>query len=179
MSACSCGVQKELLLIFVHSEGPGKESEFVLYLPVVTDDPVVITPEPEPAATKPGPWRVMVVDDNQDSAKSLSLLLKYAGHQIQTAHDGREALAQAQKLKPHIILLDIGLPEMNGHDVCRAIRKELWGKAMIIIALTGWGQVEDRRRSHEAGFDGHLVKPVDFTALLKLLDELAAGVKLK
>ena len=89
-----------------------------------------------------------------------------------TAHDGHSALDAAERHRPGVVLLDIGLPALNGYDVCRRIRHEPWGKSMVLIALTGWGQDEDRRRSQEAGFDGHLVKPVDHTRLLSLLATL-------
>ena len=97
------------------------------------------------------------------------MLLELTGHEVYTAHDGRSALDAAEQHRPDVVLLDIGLPALNGHEVCRRIRQQPWGKAMVLIALTGWGQDEDRRRSQEAGFDGHLVKPVDHTRLLALL----------
>jgi CheY-like chemotaxis protein len=110
--------------------------------------------------------RVLVVDDNPDSARSLAMLLQLTGHATQTASDGLEALKAAEDYMPDVVLLDIGLPKMNGYDVCRAIRQSPWGKHLGMIALTGWGQPEDRRKSQEAGFDAHLVKPVTNDALL-------------
>jgi CheY-like chemotaxis protein len=100
------------------------------------------------------------------------MLLELTGHEVYTAHDGHSALDSAEQHRPHVVLLDIGLPVLNGHEVCRRIRQQPWGQAMVLIALTGWGQDEDRRRSQEAGFDGHLVKPVDHTRLLALLATL-------
>jgi CheY-like chemotaxis protein len=100
------------------------------------------------------------------------MLLELHGHDVQTAHDGQSALESAEQHRPDVVLLDIGLPVLNGHDVCRRIRQQPWGQAMVLIALTGWGQDEDRRRSQEAGFDGHLVKPVDHKHLLALLASL-------
>lgn len=91
------------------------------------------------------------------------------GNEVEMAHDGLEALQKAQAYQPEVVLLDIGLPKMNGYDACRAMRAQPWGKHALIVAVTGWGQDEDRRRSKEAGFDVHLVKPVDHTALVKLL----------
>jgi CheY-like chemotaxis protein len=113
--------------------------------------------------------RILVVDDNQDSAKSLAMLLKIFCHDMHTAHDGRDELEAAEKLRPDVVLLDIGLPKLNGHDVCRRIREQPWGKEMVLVALTGWGQDDDRRKSQDAGFDHYMVKPVEFGALLTFL----------
>ena len=108
-----------------------------------------------------GARRILVTDDNQDAAKSLSMLLRLSGHEVETAYDGESAVEKADSYRPDIMLLDIGLPGMNGYDVCRAIRQRPWGKSIRIVALTGWGQEQDRQNAHEAGFDDHLVKPVD------------------
>ena len=112
-----------------------------------------------------------MVDDNQDSAISLGMMLKLMGNVIQTAHDGLAAVSAAEQFRPDLILLDIGLPKLNGYDVCRRIRKQEWSNGMVIVALTGWGQEEDRRRSQEAGFDLHLVKPVEIMAIQQLLSD--------
>ncbi len=119
--------------------------------------------------------RILVVDDNRDSAESLAMLLKLTGNETHTAYDGLEAVKAAAMFKPEVVLLDIGLPKMNGFEAARKIRAEAWGKTMVLVALTGWGQEEDREKSREAGFDGHLVKPVDHAALTKLLAELGVG----
>ncbi len=116
--------------------------------------------------------RILVVDDNRDSAKTLAMLLGITGHETQVAHDGLAAIEVARTFRPEVILLDIGLPKLNGYEVCRAIRKEDWGAQIVIVALTGWGQDDDRRKSTEAGFNGHLVKPVEHDALVKLLLDL-------
>jgi CheY-like chemotaxis protein len=124
------------------------------------------------AAGASGPrvsWRILVTDDSQDGADSLAFLLKAAGHEVWTAYDGRTAIRMAEELKPDVILLDIGMPEVSGYDVARAIRREAWGRNMRLIALTGWGQAEHRRRSIEVGFDDHLVKPVELDVLENLL----------
>ena len=110
-----------------------------------------------------------MVDDNRDSADSLGMLLRLKGNDIRTAHDGLEAVAAADTFRPELVLLDIGLPKLNGYDAARRIRQQPWGAAVVLVALTGWGQEEDRRRSHEAGFDFHVVKPVDLAALEQLL----------
>jgi DNA-binding response OmpR family regulator len=112
---------------------------------------------------------VLVVDDNRDAAASLAMMLSLRGHDTRTAHDGLEALELAEAFRPEVILLDIGLPKLNGYDTCRRIREQPWGKGMCIVAVTGWGQEDDRRRSQEAGFDEHMVKPVDVAALEQLL----------
>jgi CheY-like chemotaxis protein len=115
--------------------------------------------------------RVLVVDDNQDAADTLALLLELMGHQTRTAHDGLAALDAAAAFEPEVVLLDIGLPKMNGYDVCREMRRQPWGQRAFLVALTGWGQAEDQRKASEAGFDRHLVKPVEESVLQKLLDE--------
>jgi PAS domain S-box-containing protein len=117
--------------------------------------------------------RILIVDDNTDSAVSLAMLLQLAGNETYTAFDGLGAIEAVEKHRPEVVLLDIGLPKMNGHDVCRHLREQAWGKELVLIALTGWGQDEDRRKSQEAGFDGHLVKPVDYDGLSRLLRSLA------
>ncbi len=105
------------------------------------------------------------------------MLLKLDGHETQTAHDGLEAIEAAERLRPDVVLLDIGLPKLNGYEVCRRIRQQPWGKDLVLVALTGWGQEEDRQRSTEAGFDTHLVKPVDHEALAELLASLSTSGK--
>ncbi len=119
-------------------------------------------------------YRILVVDDNRDSAESLALLLKYMGHETHIALDGAQAVASAASVRPDVVLLDLGMPRVNGYDACRQIRAESWSQGMLLIAQTGWGQDEDRRRTEEAGFDGHLVKPIDPDALLALVASLSA-----
>jgi CheY-like chemotaxis protein len=119
--------------------------------------------------------RILIVDDNRDSADSLAMLLEITGNETFMAHDGVEAIEMIEKQRPDVVLLDIGLPRLNGHEVCRHIRQQPWGKDIVVIALTGWGQEDDRRRSQEAGFNGHLVKPVDYDKLLVLLSKLTNG----
>jgi len=155
----------------VTSDGLGRGSEFVVRLPILIEKPGAQQPS-QPTGELPAPaHRILVVDDNRDSAASLALLLNLTGCETHTAYDGLEALAAAEKFRPAVVLLDIGLPKLNGHEAARRIREQPWGKDMVLVALTGWGQDEDRRKSRDAGFDGHLVKPVDFAALMKLLAE--------
>jgi CheY-like chemotaxis protein len=155
-----------------HSAGPGQGSEFVIRLPVVAAAPG--GPEGgEPEARAGGRLRVLVADDNVDSADSLSMMLRLLGHEVRTAHNGVAAVETAAAFQPDVILLDIGMPKLNGFDACRRIRALPGGKGAVIVALTGWGQEEDKRRSREAGFDRHFVKPVEPADLEQLLAELA------
>ena len=154
--------------VSVWSAGPGEGSEFTVTLPLAEtahlEHPHLLS---EPAAHVS--WKILVADDSQDGADSLAFLLRTAGHDVQTAYDGRTAIQQAEQLKPDVVLLDIGMPEVSGYDVARAIRREAWGRNMRLIALTGWGQAEHRRRSLEVGFDDHLVKPVELDVLERML----------
>ena len=136
---------------------------------------VLTEPDSCVANTDPSDLRILVVDDNRDSAASLALLLNATGHEACTAYDGLEAIATAQQFRPDVVLLDIGLPKLNGYEACRRIREQPWGTDMVLIALTGWGQEDDRQQSREAGFNAHLVKPVDLAALQAMLATLQAG----
>jgi PAS domain S-box-containing protein len=153
------------------SEGLGRGSEFVVRLPLADDARVLVAaPAATGAADAPAVRRrVLVVDDNTDAAESLATLLEMSGHETAVAHDGEAAIEVAEAYRPDVVLLDIGLPKRSGHDAARWIREQPWGRTMVLVALTGWGQEEDRRRSHEVGFDHHLVKPVDLGALMDLL----------
>jgi PAS domain S-box-containing protein len=157
--------------IEARSDGEGHGSEFIVRLPTIDAPAQVAQPTAAPTEepTEVLAQRVLVVDDNADSAESLAMLLQMWGHEVFTAHDGEAAIHAADAHRPEVVLLDIGLPKINGHDVCRHIRAQPWGRDIMLVALTGWGQDNDRRRSHEAGFDGHLVKPVGPDALLALL----------
>lgn len=150
------------------SAGEGQGSEFVVRLPVLSK-PSDITQAPaiEPALSPQR--RILIVDDNRDSADSLAMLLEITGNKTCIAHDGIEAIEAIKEHRPELVLLDIGLPKLDGHEVCRHVRQQPWGKDIVMIALTGWGQDDDRRKSREAGFNGHLVKPVDYDTLLELL----------
>jgi CheY-like chemotaxis protein len=111
----------------------------------------------------------LIVDDNRDNADSLARLLRLMGNDTRTAYDGQEGVEVARTFHPDVMLLDIGLPKLDGYEACRRIREQSWSKSAVMIAVTGWGQEEDRRRSHEAGFDHHMVKPVDPHDIMKLL----------
>ena len=117
-------------------------------------------------------FRILVVDDNHDSALSLAMMLSIMGHDTRTAHDGESAVTTAESFRPEVVLLDIGLPKLNGYEVAQRIRETAWGKSMFLIAVTGWGQEEDRQRSSEVGLNVHMVKPVEPAALERLLAQL-------
>jgi PAS domain S-box-containing protein len=158
--------------IDARSEGLGRGSEFEVRLPALADAPAAVARAAQIPATQPAAHRVLIVDDNLDGAESLAMLLEEVGQETYEAHDGLQAVDAAERVRPDAILLDIGLPRLNGYEVCRRIRQSPWGQNVMIVALTGWGQDEDRQRSLEAGFDSHLVKPVDFDLLMQLLDSL-------
>ena len=162
--------------IEARSSGEGEGSEFVVRLPVLSKPTAFAHAGAGDAHGSLVPERrILIVDDNRDSADSLAMLLEITGNKTYMAHDGIEALEAIERHRPQVVLLDIGLPKLDGHEVCRRIRSQPWGKDIIILALTGWGQEDDRRRSEEAGFNGHLVKPVDYDKLLELLGELTNG----
>jgi CheY-like chemotaxis protein len=150
------------------SEGLGKGSEFVVRLPALAQAESMGQPDPVKATATTG-RRILVVDDNQDAATTLCMLLRLKKHEAQPRFGGRAAIEAAEKLRPEVIFLDIGMPDLDGYETCRLIRKQPWGKDMLLIALTGYGQDEDKRRSKDAGFNGHLVKPVDMANLTELL----------
>ena len=167
--------------VTAHSEGGNRGSEFVVRLPRVQgrEMPPSKTP-PAPARdgaapTAPGGRRILIVDDNRDALESLATLMEMAGHEVATAADGEAALAIAARSQPEVVLLDLGLPRLDGYEVSRRIRAQEWGKHMVLVALTGWGQAEDRRRTREAGFDSHLVKPLNLDVLTELLQRLPAS----
>jgi CheY-like chemotaxis protein len=128
-----------------------------------------MAPSAPSSRTTPQRLKILVVDDNEDTARGLAELLRIFGHDVETAFDGPSAVKAAHTFEPDVALLDIGLPGMTGYEVAGKLRHEEFGAKLLVIALSGYGQEEDRRRSHEAGFDYHLVKPVDHTALLALL----------
>jgi CheY-like chemotaxis protein len=158
--------------ITAHSEGPGKGSEFVIRLPALSPKQPIPGPtageSSEPVGSAPQ-RRILVVDDNVDAAESLALLLQMEGHDVRVTHDGAAALAAVEADPPDLVFLDIGMPVMNGYDVAQRLRQRPGLEKLVLVAMTGWGQEEDRRRSQEAGFDHHLVKPAEPEALRRLL----------
>jgi PAS domain S-box-containing protein len=152
------------------SESPGHGSQFIVRLPLAAcASPAGPAATVKPPSTAKAARRVLVADDNRDAADSLVMLLELAGHEGRVAHCGRAALSLARTFRPDVALLDIGMPELNGYEVARAIRREPWGAAICLIALTGWGQEDDRQRTSAAGFNHHLTKPVDPDALEALI----------
>jgi signal transduction histidine kinase len=155
------------------SAGLGKGSEFVLTLPLRQDLLAGLPPRERevtiPVEDLAAPCRVLVVDDNRDAAQSLAAMLRLTGSEVETAHDGLQALRIAERFRPSLVLLDIGMPGMSGFEVARKIRAKPWGASIRLVAQTGWGQDEDRQRAREAGFDVHLTKPVDYASLMQLM----------
>jgi two-component system, chemotaxis family, CheB/CheR fusion protein len=154
------------------STGRGLGSEFLIRLPIL---PRASAPRTERRAGKPAaatPRRILVVDDNRDSAQSLTRLLVLAGHETETAHDGEVAMEKAETFRPDVALLDIGLPKVNGYGVATWIREQPWGRKVLLVGVSGWGRDDDRQRAKEAGFDAYMVKPMDHDELEKLLAEM-------
>lgn len=156
------------------SPGLGHGSTFTVRLPAVpaaSDDGSAATPQRTPQGKRP--WRVLVVDDNVDAATTLSAVLEMSGHTTAVCHSGAAALEEAEVFFPEIVLLDIGLPGMDGYEVARRLRASSFGANMLLVAVTGWGSENDRKQTREAGFDEHLTKPVDFHRLVSVLEELS------
>lgn len=155
--------------VSARSDGPGQGSEFIVHLPLDQSAETLKPSGPVASASFLPPRRVMVVDDNRDSAESLGMLLRLLGAEVHVHLSGAEALAEMSRFQPSVVLLDIGMPEMDGYEVARRIRANPDLRDVTLIALTGWGQDEDRRRTHSAGFDHHLVKPADMKELESML----------
>jgi len=160
--------------VTAHSDGVGRGSRFVIRLPIVTNPPLYPqqTAPRTPTQSADG-RRVLVVDDNRDNADSLAALLQVEGYDVRLAYDGEEALAVAEVYRPHVLLLDIGLPKLSGYDVCRRLREEPWARQATFVAVTGWGQQRDRAQARATGFDAHLVKPVEYEKLAEVLAQRA------
>lgn len=161
--------------IVAHSEGDGKGSEFIVRLPILKalneTAPIIEHAIPSVIDSK----RILVIDDNIDAAESLTMLLEMSGHSTRNAHDGMTGLNIAEEFRPEVILLDIGLPDINGYEVAQRIRQKVWGKKIFLIAATGWGQDKDKELAKEAGFDKHLTKPIDYQALNIFLQKLSVS----
>lgn len=159
--------------VMAASEGLGKGSTFAVYLPYIESDSVHPGVRPETAPLQGGrAHRILVVDDNRDSSESMAMIFKLLGHVVQIAHDGLQAVAMVQEFEPEIVLMDVGMPNLNGHEATRRIRALPGGKELTIIAVTGWGQEGDRSLSKAAGCDAHLVKPVNLQDIEKLLSDI-------
>lgn len=157
------------------SAGLGKGSTFTVKLPLLSDDTAEVAVLPAEHQAAGTGRRILVVDDNRDAAVSLSLALRLMGNDVRSVHDGLEAIEAAERFQPQVILMDVGMPRLNGLEATRRIREAPWGRDILIVALTGWGQDADRVQSQEAGCDGHLVKPVSLTELETYLEELVEG----
>jgi PAS domain S-box-containing protein len=158
--------------ITASSAGPGRGSEFTIRLPATTVAVAEATPSiarPKTIGPRIGGLRVLVADDNEDAVETAAMLLALDGNEVQVASDGLEAVEVAARYRPDVVLLDIGMPKLNGFEACRRIRSTPWGRDMLVVAVTGWGQEEDRRRTAEAGFDAHFTKPVDFSSVMALI----------
>ena len=160
--------------VHAYSAGPGQGSEFTIQLPAIASRHQTPGTAATPIAHGGPSRRVLVVDDNVDAAETIAMILRLSGHQVRCAHDGRTALTSASEYQPEIILLDIGLPEVDGYEVARRIRAMDHLRNVRIVAISGYGQDEDRRRSHDAGIDQHLTKPVDLDALRSFLEPQSA-----
>jgi signal transduction histidine kinase/DNA-binding response OmpR family regulator len=161
--------------ISVRSDGLGRGCEFQVVLPVISPPEALCGEEkkaPAASSSPSTPLKVLIVDDNEASAKTMGWMLEIEGHEARLAHEGKKAIELAKAYRPNVILLDIGLPGMNGYDVCKALRHEAGLEKTVFVAQTGWGQEEHRRRSKEAGFDHHLVKPVNLVTLQQLFHNL-------
>jgi CheY-like chemotaxis protein len=156
--------------VTAESKGIGKGSTFTVRLPArPAGEALPAPPVPKRTDGATTKRRVLVADDNRYGAASLGLLLTLAGHEAHFAHDGLEAIEVAERVRPDIALLDIGMPRLDGLEAARRIKSASWGAGITLVALTGWGQEDDRRRTREAGFDHHMVKPIDYPTLAKLL----------
>ncbi|MEX2560749.1 MAG: response regulator [Pirellulales bacterium] len=163
--------------IEARSAGPGRGSEFIVWLPVIQRPATRQTSAADrPSGAEQVKCRILVVDDNHDSAESLAMLLRILGSEVRTAHDGLEAVETAEQFHPAVVLMDIGMPKLNGYDAARRMRARDWAKSAVLVAMTGWGQYEDKRLAAEAGFDHHMTKPVDPAALKRLLASLQVPV---
>jgi signal transduction histidine kinase len=151
------------------SAGLGQGSEFIVYLPLGTWTPTAVRPVNQAAQETSLGRRILIADDNRDAAESLAILLELAGHEVRVANLGKTALSLAQTFRPDTAVLDIGMPDLSGYEVAESLRREPWATNIQLIALTGWGQDADRRRAMEAGFDHHLIKPVDADRLADLV----------
>jgi CheY-like chemotaxis protein/anti-sigma regulatory factor (Ser/Thr protein kinase) len=161
--------------VTVKSGGNTQGSRFVVRLPALQSVTVdTLDDSGSEPKVKPARRRILIVDDNVDGATSLAEMLNMMGNDTQTAFDGGEAFAVTEAFRPDVVLMDIGMPKVNGYEACRRIRGEPWGQDIIIVAQTGWGQEDDKRKSQEAGFTFHMVKPIDHVDLEKLLAGLSA-----
>ena len=158
--------------VSVQSEGEGRGSEFVVRLPRASADDDQHRAEANVPAREVGPFRILVVDDNREAAETFAAVLKHSGHEVHMAHDGAAAVKTAESVLPDVVFMDLGMPKLNGYEAAEQIRQATWGKNIVLAALTGWGQEEDRRRTSTAGFDFHLTKPAELSAVRRILSSI-------
>ncbi len=165
----------------VHSQGIGKGTEVIVTLPLIAPKRMELpaTTDEAPVETAPQGCRIVLADDNEDAVSALELLLKSWGHDVRTAADGVEAVEAVEAFRPRVVLLDLGMPRLDGYEAARQIRKRSNGRDIVLIALTGWGQPQDRIRTRDAGFDAHLVKPVSDAELFKTINLLTGNADTK
>jgi PAS domain S-box-containing protein len=167
--------------VAAHSEGAGRGTELLVRLPMAAAAgtaraPAVADAVPEAVpASRPITYRILVADDNRDAAESMGMLLRLMGNEVRTVYDGVKAVEEAAAFRPDVILLDIGMPKLNGYDAAKQIREQRWSEGTMLVALTGWGQEEDKRKASEAGFDRHFTKPLDPAELQRLISEFRAN----
>jgi CheY-like chemotaxis protein len=155
------------------SPGPGQGSTFTVTLPMIDSSVAVAGAQPlDQVSLTNEKQRILVVDDHLDSATSMAMMFEFLGSEVRTAHDGLQAVEEVERYRPDVVLMDMGMPRLDGYEATRRIRAHKWGQDVLIIALTGWGQDDDKARSREAGCDGHLTKPVSLPDLQALLEEL-------
>ena len=161
--------------IEVSSEGLGKGSEFTVSIPLAqtskNESGVVVEDSPAPSEQPISQRRILIADDNPDVVETFEVMLQTLGYEVQTALDGFEALEKAEQFQPHAIVLDIGMPKLDGYETARRIRQRPWGQDVVLVAVTGWGNENDKLKSADAGFNMHLVKPIDATTLLQYLNK--------
>ena len=162
--------------VWAQSGGPGLGSEFVICLPILIEESrleaISLPAIAKEITARCSGRRILVVDDNRDSTESMRLFLGMLGNEVAVAYNGLEAVESVASFRPDVVLLDIGLPILNGYEAARKIRQQAWGKNVVLVALTGWGQEEDRRSCIEAGFDHHLLKPVHPQLIQEFLSTL-------
>jgi len=163
--------------ITANSDGLGQGSEFNVWLPVATsvETALPVSSDQRDSAGTPA-CRVLLVDDNRDVATSICRFVRLLGHDVRMAFDGMEAMQMAGEFRPDVVLMDIGMPKLNGYDVARKLRSETWGRQMTLVAISGWGREADHRRSIQSGFDRHMTKPIEPLVLEALLDSSARAV---
>lgn len=160
--------------VLARSKGVGTGAEFEVRLPLTAEPPASKGIEAAAAPPHTIACRVLVADDNRDAAESMGMLLRLMGNDVKIAHDGLEAVELGAEFVPDIVLMDIGMPRLNGYEAARRMRAQPWSDGTLLVALTGWGQVEDKRKATEAGFDRHFTKPLDPSKLQALMEEYRA-----